>query len=179
MRRLQPDANICVCGPDVRWCGNESGAVRPSEWSVVPAALADCERIKEQSQHSDNESFRQRKIQSSDLDLGSREKLEAAGELIWYPAEINTSIRPGWFYHEAEDNEVKTAEELQEDVWLSQRIESFEILASVDGTLTKLYEGTTVGYKKIARFGITETDEVIVRITDSRLEPVLSHIGLY
>lgn len=36
VRRLQPDAVISVCGPDVRWCGNEAGVCRSSEWSVVP-----------------------------------------------------------------------------------------------------------------------------------------------
>ena len=39
IRALQPGAVISVCGPDVRWCGNEAGHCRPSEWSVVPAAL--------------------------------------------------------------------------------------------------------------------------------------------
>ena len=38
IRRAQPNAVISVCGPEVRWCGNEAGAFRPSEWSVVPAA---------------------------------------------------------------------------------------------------------------------------------------------
>ena len=35
-----------------------------------------------------------------------------ANELIWYPAEVNTSIRPGWFYHTSEDEKVKSLEEL-------------------------------------------------------------------
>ena len=41
VRRLQPGAVLSVCGPDVRWCGNEAGHCRPSEWSVVPAQLRD------------------------------------------------------------------------------------------------------------------------------------------
>lgn len=114
VRRLQPMACICVCGPDVRWCGNEAGQTRPSEWSVVPARLADAERVSAASQQSDDELFRARGIRSSDMDLGSREALADERDLIWYPAEVNTSIRPGWFYHPSEDGLVKTADELYE-----------------------------------------------------------------
>ena len=36
IRELAPDAAITVRGPDVRWCGNEAGYTRKSEWSVIP-----------------------------------------------------------------------------------------------------------------------------------------------
>lgn len=112
IRRLQPDACISVCGPDVRWCGNEAGETRPSEWSVVPERAKDTEKIASKSQQQDDEVFRQRKVAAQDLDLGSREILEGEEKLIWYPAEVNTSIRPGWFYHEAEDGQVKPLSKL-------------------------------------------------------------------
>ena len=32
IRELQPDANIAVCGPDIRWVGNEGGRTRKSEF---------------------------------------------------------------------------------------------------------------------------------------------------
>ena len=38
IRELAPDAVITVRGPDVRWCGNEAGNTRKSEWSVIPDA---------------------------------------------------------------------------------------------------------------------------------------------
>ena len=113
VRKYQPDACICVCGPDIRWCGNEAGDVRKSEWSVVPARTALAESVQERSQQSDNEEFRQRKITSDMEDLGSRTALDGENNLIWYPAEVNTSIRPGWFYHPEEDDKVKSLEELK------------------------------------------------------------------
>ena len=112
VRRLQPNACISVCGPDVRWCGNEAGVTRPSEWSVVPKRTRDTEKIAADSQQEDSDEFRQRKISASDLDLGSQAVLENEPELIWYPAEVNTSIRPGWFYHAEEDGQVKPLEQL-------------------------------------------------------------------
>lgn len=112
IRELQPDACISVCGPDVRWCGNEAGYTRPAEWSVVPERTKDTEIVSEKSQQADDEEFRQRKITAFDQDLGSRAILENEDKLIWYPAEVNTSIRPGWFWHEYENDKVRTLEDL-------------------------------------------------------------------
>lgn len=112
VRELQPDACVSVCGPDVRWCGNEAGHTRKSEWSVVPRRARDTEKIREKSQRADSAEFRQRTISAGDEDLGSRDIVRDEPDLVWYPAEVNTSIRPGWFYHPAEDGQVKPLEEL-------------------------------------------------------------------
>jgi len=112
IRALQPNACIHVCGPDVRWCGNEAGDTRESEWSVVPLRTRDTEKVASASQQSDNEAFRQRPIRAQDRDLGSRAILKDEKDLIWYPAEVNTSIRPGWFWHAAEDDQVRPLEKL-------------------------------------------------------------------
>lgn len=112
IRRLQPGACISVCGPDVRWCGNEAGDTRPSEWSVVPLRTRDTERIAKNSQQADDTEFRERKISAADIDLGSRKVMRGETEAVWYPAEVNTSIRPGWFYHASEDDQVRSLEEL-------------------------------------------------------------------
>jgi alpha-L-fucosidase len=114
IRALQPDATIHVCGPDIRWCGNEAGNTRPCEWSVVPRRTADTEKIASASQQSDDTVFRLREISARDVDLGSREILKGETDLIWYPAEVNTSIRPGWFYHASEDDAVKPLDKLIE-----------------------------------------------------------------
>ena len=112
VRKLQPNACISVCGPDIRWCGNEAGHTRVSEWSVVPERAKDSEIVSEKSQHADDKEFRQRKVDARDEDLGSREVLKNEDKLIWYPAEVNTSIRPGWFWHESENDKVRSLDEL-------------------------------------------------------------------
>ena len=116
VRELQPGAVISVCGPDVRWCGNEAGHVRESEWSVVPIAGAD-DQPWEKSAKTLNAILNMGAHDgATHKDIGGRGKLlEAAGKsarLIWYPAQVNTSIRPGWFYHAAEDNKVKPLDQL-------------------------------------------------------------------
>ena len=112
IRRLQPGACIHVCGPDIRWCGNEAGHTRDAEWSVVPRRTADTEKVASASQHTDDAEFRGRTIRAEDRDLGSRKILRDEPYLIWYPAEVNTSIRPGWFWHEQENERVRLLEEL-------------------------------------------------------------------
>ncbi|SHO53223.1 alpha-L-fucosidase [Anaerocolumna xylanovorans] len=112
IREFQSGACISVCGPDIRWCGNEAGDTRPSEWSVVPGRTSETETIAEKSQQKDHSAFRERKITAADLDLGSRKVLADEKDFIWYPAEVNTSIRPGWFYHKEEDKMVRSLSEL-------------------------------------------------------------------
>ena len=79
IRRLQPKALIAICGPDIRWVGNEDGYARETEWSVQKAPQ------------------------------GAKQSVEG---WAWYPAECDVSIRPGWFWHRAEDNKVKSLEHL-------------------------------------------------------------------
>ncbi len=111
IRDLQSSAVISICGPDVRWCGNEAGHCRPSEWSVVPVEMRDNQKIAEDSQKEDNVEFAVR-IKFDDQDTGSRDLIRKARDLIWYPAEVDTSIRPGWFYHAGEDDKVRSLDDL-------------------------------------------------------------------
>ncbi len=111
IRKLQPAAVIAIMGPDVRWVGTETGYGRETEWSVVPANNLDQRAIASGSQTSI--AFKPQGDMMGN-DLGSRDKIRDAKGLVWYPAETDVSIRPGWFYHEAENDKVKTAEKLLE-----------------------------------------------------------------
>jgi alpha-L-fucosidase len=94
VRRLQPDAVMFSdAGPDIRWCGNERGEAGDPNWSTmdpsaVPFPGATGPGIGEALQHGD------------------------PGGTVWRPAEVDVSIRPGWFYHRAEDEKVRTADNL-------------------------------------------------------------------
>ena len=112
VRSLQPDANIAICGPDLRWVGNEGGKTRNNEYSVVPAMLQDSERIHELSQHAEGMADELKKIDSKDEDLGSRKILQKYKKLCFYPAEVDVSIRKGWFHSDDENMTVKSARKL-------------------------------------------------------------------
>ncbi len=112
IRTLQPQANIAICGPDIRWVGNEGGHIRQSEYSVVPSALRDVEKIMKNSQQNEKQTMSVQKYSSSDEDLGSRKVLKKNAYLCWYPAEADVSIRKGWFYSKDENMTVKSAKKL-------------------------------------------------------------------
>ena len=111
IRELQPQAVIAIMGPDVRWVGTESGYGRETEWSVVPNLLLNPDAIAAPSQQNPiDAALVPRDL--TDEDLGSREKIRNATALVWYPAETDVSIRPGWFYHQSQDAQVKSPEKL-------------------------------------------------------------------
>ncbi|MBK8979165.1 MAG: alpha-L-fucosidase [Planctomycetes bacterium] len=112
IRELQPDACISVMGPDARWCGNEAGHTREQEWNVVPLDIAD-PRPATDSWDVFHALLR---VPVQAADLGSRARLAGAKRLVWWPTMTNTSIRPGWFWHPAEDGRVKSLDALL-DVW--------------------------------------------------------------
>ncbi len=100
VRELQPSA-VIFNGPDIRWVGNERGYARESEWSVM-------------NRNDKLFGF----ISPTKKDLGSLNALGGGERLIWYPAETDVSIRPGWFYHAREDDKVKSVEHLL-DIYFS------------------------------------------------------------
>lgn len=104
IRELAPDAAIFGKGPDVRWCGNEAGQTRKSEWSVIP--------IGGTPDNWDWPDMQGEDIASIDK---IRENINTGGFLHWNPAETNTSIRHGWFWRD-EAQYVKSVEEIL-DIW--------------------------------------------------------------
>lgn len=113
IRKLQPDAVIANCGPDVRWIGNEAGIARESEWSVITDGDAAVENIMNNSQKNAQDAQKLQAVNYDADDRGSRELVSQYRDLIWYPAEADVSIHHGWFYSEEGDPSVmRSAEEL-------------------------------------------------------------------
>jgi len=96
IRTLVPHA-VIFGREDVRWCGNESGNTRESEWDVIPF---------------DEDPNVMIKFTDLTGELGSREHLYAGNYLHYLPAETNTSIREGWFYRDETDQKVRNADDV-------------------------------------------------------------------
>ena len=97
---LQPDAVTAIMGDDVRWVGNERGLGRTTEWSVTPFTPMSYNHSEATNHALD--------ISETAKDLGSRELIVRATQLYWYPSEVDVSIRPGWFYHEWQNDQVRS-----------------------------------------------------------------------
>ena len=95
IRELQPNCVIWNDGGDrgdLRWVGNEAGSVGETNWSLLN---------KEGNVTGDMLRF--------GLENGDS----------WVAAETNTSIRPGWFYHETENENVKSLSKLMDTYYKS------------------------------------------------------------
>ena len=90
VKRLQPDIKIFSdAGPDVHWIGNEKGIAGFTFWSTI-----------------DTDSLVIGGSETAYLNTGDPEGKS------WIVGQCDVSIRPGWFYHKAEDSLVKTASEI-------------------------------------------------------------------
>ncbi|RAV29276.1 alpha-L-fucosidase [Sinomicrobium soli] len=94
---LAPEA-VIFGKEDVRWCGNESGKTRSTEWNVIP--------------YGENPDTATHFPDMTDEDLGSREKLYKAKYLHYQQAETNTSIREGWFYRDDHLQKVRSPDDV-------------------------------------------------------------------
>lgn len=90
VRKLQPKMVIWNDGgdrADLRWVGTEAGYVGETNWSLLNAEGDVPEEMLRHGVENGN---------------------------AWVPGEVNTSIRPEWFYHKKEDNKVKTLPQLMD-----------------------------------------------------------------
>ncbi|TFH36004.1 MAG: alpha-L-fucosidase, partial [Bacteroidia bacterium] len=95
VRKLQPGAVMFSDGgPDIRWIGNERGYADTTNWCTMKSNsfYPGIGGVNDQLVHG---------IEDGD---------------IWLPGEVDTSIRPGWFYHQNEDERVKSVSSLV-DIW--------------------------------------------------------------
>jgi alpha-L-fucosidase len=103
--RLQPNAvTFGDGGTGVRWVGNERGFAGEPNWSLVDSKPV----------RYPGDAGIDRPTDARAFDLAMARELhhgDPAGDR-WRPAEVNTSIRPGWFYHPAEDDCVRSVANL-------------------------------------------------------------------
>jgi alpha-L-fucosidase len=91
VRELQPEAVMFSdAGPDVRWVGNESGWAGKTNWCLQ-------KRDEFYPGYAPNRMH---------LTNGREDGTH------WVPAEVDVSIRPGWYYHASEDHKVKSVKTL-------------------------------------------------------------------
>jgi alpha-L-fucosidase len=95
VRKLQP--NACMfsdAGPDIRWVGNEKGVSTETSWMTYNA----------DERYPGFTGF-------ADLNILANGERDGRS---WVPPECDVSIRPGWFYHDSENDKVKSPEALVE-----------------------------------------------------------------
>ena len=95
IRELQPHCLIWNDGGDrgdLRWVGTEAGNVGETNWSLL-------------NKEGD--------VPYEQLHYGVEN-----GD-VWVPGETNTSIRPGWFYHDTENEHVKSLSKLMDTYYKS------------------------------------------------------------
>jgi len=86
VRELQPEACLFSdAGPDIRWVGNEEGWAMKTNWAPIR-----------------RDEFYPGSPNYKELRTGHEDGTH------WVPAEVDVSIRPGWYYHPSEDHKVKS-----------------------------------------------------------------------
>lgn len=97
IQTLAPEA-VIFGRQDLRWCGNESGGTRDSEWNIIP--------------YQDDPNAMNSFADITGDPIAQREQLYKASFLHYQPAETNTSIREGWFFRDDHDQKVRNADDV-------------------------------------------------------------------
>ncbi|MBL7701887.1 MAG: alpha-L-fucosidase [Ferruginibacter sp.] len=132
VREISPNTVVFSdIGPDVRWVGNEQGFAGKTNWNTLDTA-----------------GFT-RGAGSPLMDTLNSGNVHGNN---WIPAECDVSIRPGWFYHKAEDSKVKTPEELFE-LYLKSVGRGANLLLNVPpdgrGLITEYDSSALVGFARL------------------------------
>ncbi len=180
VRKLQPNALIFGMATDIRWVGTETGIGRETEWNVIPIDLTSLNKEEYNSVHPVDLIYNPKDY--TENDLGSREKLTTAKGLFWYPAETDVSIRPGWFYHEKEDDKVKTPEELT-NIYFNSVGRNGVLLLNVPpnkmGLISSNDEKNLIGFKKnlnaIFKNNLLENSQVKTNLWKKSFKGVFSN----
>lgn len=250
IKKLMPNAVVAVSGDDVRWVGNEAGFGRDTEWSVTVLQ----NDVRKEAKIANKKLG----ISTTSKELGSKELIEKAEKMVWWPSEVDVSIRQGWFFHPKDDARVKTAEqlvdiyfnsvgknsvlllnippnkegliakqdsinlaeygqflrqmyaenklektkiwkskelnesrifdvkkeekfnviELAEQIRYGQRIESFSVEVLENNVWKTIFEGTTIGYKRLLRLPLLNTEKIRINI-QARDKFFLKHVKAY
>lgn len=97
IQKLAPKA-VIFGRQDIRWCGNEAGKTRDTEWNIIP--------------YKEDPNKMNRFADLTDASLGQRKDLYDGKYLHYQQAETNTSIRAGWFYRDDVYQKVRSADDV-------------------------------------------------------------------
>ncbi|MFA9453198.1 MAG: alpha-L-fucosidase [Candidatus Aminicenantaceae bacterium] len=152
VRRCQPNAVIFSdAGPDVRWIGNERGYAAETNWCTINsgAFYPGIGGVNDQLQtgHEDGE--------------------------LWIPSEVNTSIRPGWFYHQEEDDKVKSLSRLVDNWYHSVGMNGCFLLNLPPDTRGLIHENDIQRLTELKKyldnaFSLNLAEEASVKATNTR-----------
>jgi len=152
IRSIQKDVVFFSdAGPGVRWCGNESGYVEETNWATITPDTIYAGK-------------------------GGIEHLLATGSedgTAWIPAEVDVSIRPGWFYHAKEDSLVKTGDQLF-DIYLKSVGRGALLLLNVPpdrhGVIHEADIAALKSFKQklASEFGHNLASNALVKVSESR-----------
>ncbi|MBU6399338.1 MAG: alpha-L-fucosidase [Verrucomicrobia bacterium] len=68
---------------------------------------------------------------------------------------------------------------IQEDLRRGQRVQAYEVNAWVKGGWVTVAHGTSIGHKKIDRFGPVQTDRLRLRLTETLAQPVIRRFAAF
>lgn len=152
VKNIQPNVLFFSdAGPSLRWCGNEKGLAGETNWNTI-----NVDTLFAGKPNIEN-------LLNTGLPDGNK----------WVPAEVDVSIRPGWFYHQKEDADVKSPERLFQ-LYLTSVGRGSTLLLNVPPDRRGLFHETDVkallGFRKLLdeRFKINLAKSAAIKASSVR-----------